>query len=265
MGQEFRKVRAGTVCSIASGTSARTTRRLQWLHVGQEAFGGLFTHEFSRRAHTGWLPLARTSIRGPIHSHPGNLMLLAWRLVALKMSVPRTRQKLYSLLWPSLRSHSVTSIVPDSEAWITDLTSQWQEHQTQSVRAHGLGGNFWAHFWNSNIFPQHSMLFQSCLSPGGPRFCPFIKVVSPPSPTQCSGWVLGKPYTRAWVCEERKPTNTALTWINRVFWNSGCDLSLSSQGFKLKSSFLDSIFWLQWSTPCEKLRYWDWTSFPSLI
>lgn len=50
MGQEFKKVRAGTVCSIASGTSARTVGRLGVTsYQGQEAFGGLFTHEFSRQ------------------------------------------------------------------------------------------------------------------------------------------------------------------------------------------------------------------------
>ena len=50
VGQEFKKVRAGTVCSIASGTSARTIGRLRVTsYQGQEAFGGLFTHEFSRQ------------------------------------------------------------------------------------------------------------------------------------------------------------------------------------------------------------------------
>ena len=89
MGQEFRKVRAGTVCCIASGTSARTTRRLG---------------DFMLRAGSIWRPLHSRVWQAMLvragcwpehlfvaypHSHPGNLMLLAWRLVALKMSVPR--------------------------------------------------------------------------------------------------------------------------------------------------------------------------------
>lgn len=130
----------------------------------------------------------------------------------------RTRQKLYSLLWPSLRSHSVTSIVPDSEAWITDLTSQWQEHQTQSVRAHGLGGNFWAHFWNSKCISTTLYAVPKLLVPRRPPDSALSSKWSPPSPTQCSGWVTRGSPTQGLECvRERKPTNTALTWINKSF------------------------------------------------
>lgn len=119
----------------------------------------------------------------------------------------RTRQKLYSLLWPSLRSHSVTSIVPDSEAWITDLTSQWHEHQTQSVRAH---------FWNSKYISTTLYAVPKLLVPRRPPDSALSSKWSPPSLTQCSGWVTRGSPTQGLECvREWKPTNTALTWINK--------------------------------------------------